>query len=41
MNLKHKMKAGVSLVDRAGGLGDVKTCQQLCHRELGGMRRMQ
>ena len=37
MNLKHKIKAEVSLVDRADGLGAVKTekpCQELCHREL-------
>ena len=43
MNLKYKMKVEVSLVDRTDRLGAVKTekpCQQLCHRELVGARRM-
>ena len=42
MNLKHKMKAEGSLVDRTDGLSAVKTertCQQLCHCELVGTCR--
>ena len=48
INLKHKMKAEVSLVDRTDRLGTVtvtavkteKPCQQLCHRELVGAHHM-
>ena len=43
MNLKHKMKTEVSIVDRIDGLGAVKTeksYQQLSHRESVGEHRM-